>query len=75
MNNDCRAVLEGAGMRVAGINPERGLAEIVEMEGHPFFIGVQFHPEFGSRPDRPHPLFCGLVASAVQRKNIENKRA
>lgn len=75
LNNDCRAVLEGAGMRVAGINPERGLAEIVEMEGHPFFVGVQFHPEFGSRPDRPHPLFCGLVASAVQRKNIEKKRA
>lgn len=53
-----------AGMRVAGVNPEHGLVEIMELTGHPWFVGVQFHPEFKSRPIRSHPLFRELVAAA-----------
>lgn len=53
-----------AGMRVAGVNPDHGLVEIMEVEDHPWFVGVQFHPEFKSRPVRSHPLFRELVAAA-----------
>lgn len=64
-NNQYREVLEKAGLKVAGINPESNLVEIVELENHPFFIGVQFHPEFKSRPMRPHPLFREFVKAAL----------
>ena len=63
-NNDYREPLEKAGMRLAGIWPEGNLVEIIEMDKHPFFIATQFHPEFKSRPDRPHPLFDGFIAAA-----------
>ena len=63
-NNDYREMIENAGLRVAGINPESDLVEIVELKDHPWFVGVQFHPEFKSRPDRPHPLFRELFAAA-----------
>ena len=53
-------------MKAAGINPERNLVEIVEVEDHPWFVGVQFHPEFKSRPNRPHPLFRDLVGAAIE---------
>ena len=53
-----------AGMRVAGVNPELGLVEIIELPDHPWYVGVQFHPEFKSRPVRSHPLFRELVAAA-----------
>ena len=53
-----------AGMRVAGVNPDHGLVEIIEISDHPWFVGVQFHPEFKSRPIRSHPLFRELVAAA-----------
>lgn len=64
-NNAFRAAFEGAGMVLSGCNPQRDLVEIVELPDHPFYIGVQFHPEFQSRPDKPHPLFVGLVAAAL----------
>ena len=64
-NNAFRAAFEGAGMVLSGCNPQRGLVESVELPDHPFYIGVQFHPEFQSRPDQPHPLFVGLVAAAL----------
>jgi CTP synthase len=54
-----------AGLRGAGINPELNLVEAVELADHPFFIGVQFHPELKSRPNRPHPLFAGLVKASL----------
>ncbi len=66
-NNDYREAFERGGMRVAGVNPERDLVEIVELPEHPFFVGVQFHPEFKSRPLQPHPIFRGFVAAAIQR--------
>jgi CTP synthase len=54
-------------MIFSGINPELGLVEIIELKEHPWFIGVQFHPEFRSRPVRPHPLFGGFVKAALER--------
>ena len=66
-NEDFRERLEAAGLRVTGVNPERGLAEIVEIPTHPFFVGVQFHPELRSRPNRPHPLFRDFVGAALAR--------
>ena len=66
-NNDYIDAFAQQGLRVAGVNPERNLVEAVELEGHPWFVGVQFHPEFKSRPNRPHPLFVGLVGAAIRR--------
>jgi CTP synthase len=54
-------------MALSGISPDERLVEIIELPDHPFFIASQFHPEFLSRPDRPHPLFAGFVAAAKQR--------
>ncbi len=58
--------LEAAGLRVSGTNPDTGLVEIVEWDGHPWFVGVQFHPELRSRPRAPHPLFRAFVAAALE---------
>ena len=59
------------GMVIAGRNPDRNLVEIIELPNHPFFVGVQFHPELKSRPNRPHPLFREFVGAAV--KNRDNQ--
>lgn len=63
-NNRFREVFEKSDMVLSGINPERDLVEIVELPSHPFFIGVQFHPEFKSKPLAPQPVFSGFVAAA-----------
>jgi len=63
-NNDYRTRFEEKGMRVTGLYPELSLVEIVELPDHPWFVGVQFHPELRSRPDRPHPLFRGFIGAA-----------
>lgn len=68
-NNNFKEQLASAGMTAAGVNPERNLVEIVEIASHPWFVGVQFHPEFKSRPNRPHPLFRDLVGAAIEYKN------
>ncbi len=65
INNDYRDILESNGMKVAGINRERDLIEIVELDNHHFFVGVQFHPEFKSRPQKPHPLFRKFIESCI----------
>ncbi|MEZ4358206.1 MAG: CTP synthase [Eubacteriales bacterium] len=65
-NNSYRDAIEKAGMKIAGINPSRNLVEIVELKDHPFFVAVQFHPEFKSRPIRPQPLFREFVAAAIK---------
>ena len=54
-------------MVLAGLSPDGRLVEIVELSQHPWFVGAQFHPEFKSRPDRPHPLFFGFVEAAASR--------
>jgi len=64
-NNAYRELFEGSSMRLSGVNPERDLVEIVEIEDHPFFLGVQFHPEFKSTPLATQPIFKGFVAAAL----------
>jgi CTP synthase len=64
VNNSFRGRLAEAGLIVSGASPDGQLAEIMELEDHPFFVGVQFHPEFRSRPTRPHPLFRDFIAAA-----------
>ncbi len=66
INNAFVPAFEARGIRFTGWNPERHLAEIMELPSHPFFIGVQFHPEFKSRPDSAHPVFAGFVQAAKE---------
>ena len=56
------------GLIISGVNPERNLVEIIEIEEHPYFVACQFHPEFTSRPNRSQPLFQGLITAAYKRK-------
>ena len=65
-NNTYRTALQGAGLVLSGLSPDGRLVEAVELEHHPFYIGVQYHPEFKSRPNRPHPLFRAFVAAAAE---------
>ena len=67
-NNEYRKQLVDAGLVIAGINPEQDLVEIIELKDHPFFVGVQFHPEFQSNPENPHPLFKAFVSAAKKGK-------
>lgn len=66
INNDYRDVLESKGLIISGLSPDRRLVEIVELNDHPWFVSCQFHPEFKSRPNRPHPLFVGLIDKAIE---------
>ncbi len=66
-NNEYREMVDHAGLRIVGVNPETDLVEIVELKDHPFFVGTQFHPEFKSRPMNPHPLFLAFVHAAMKR--------
>lgn len=68
LNNEYRNELKKEGMLMAGISPDEKLVEIVEVKDHPWFVGTQFHPEFKSRPNRPHPLFVGFVKAALNYK-------
>ncbi|MGX8693155.1 MAG: CTP synthase, partial [Clostridia bacterium] len=65
-NNDYRALLSDAGLRLCGQSPDGRIVEAVELSEKRFFVGVQYHPEFKSRPNRPHPLFVGLVEAAMK---------
>ncbi|MFH0906875.1 MAG: CTP synthase [bacterium] len=65
VNNDFIDILEKKGLVIAGINPEKNLVEIIEIKDHPFFVATQFHPEFKSRPLRPHPLFREFIKTAI----------
>jgi CTP synthase len=65
-----RDALEAAGLKMTGVSPDGLLPEIVEREDHPWFIGVQFHPELKSRPFEPHPLYAGFVAAAVEQSRL-----
>jgi CTP synthase len=70
VNNSYRPKLEAAGLVFSGTSPDGNLIEFVELpeSEHPFYVGTQAHPEFKSRPTRPHPLFVGLVKAALARK-------
>jgi len=65
-NNEYAQALEKNGMVISGVNPQTSLVEIVELKNHPFFVGVQFHPEFHSRPLHPHPLFKAFITVALK---------
>jgi len=66
-NNAYRKQLSGAGLRIAGLSPDEKLAEIVEIPDHPWFVGVQFHPEFKSRPNKPHKLFADFIRASIEK--------
>ena len=63
-NNDYLAQIEAAGMKATGINPKTGLVEVVEIPNHPWFVGVQYHPEYKSTVLNPHPLFVDFIKAA-----------
>ena len=65
-NNDYRDILQDAGLTLSGMSPDGRLVETVELSDRPFHVGVQYHPEFKSRPNRPHPLFRGFIAAACE---------
>jgi CTP synthase len=73
VNNDFREALTGKGMVISGLSPDKRLVEMIELPGHPYFVGCQFHPEFKSRPQAPHPLFQSFVAAAL-RARLGNRR-
>lgn len=73
LNAKYRKALEGVGLKVVGEYPAKHLAEIVEFSGHPWFVAVQFHPEFKSRPYRPHPLFRAFVKAALEYKHAHTQ--
>ncbi|MEX1296742.1 MAG: CTP synthase [Candidatus Limnocylindrales bacterium] len=66
VSNSYREALERAGMLLAGQSPDGRLVEIIELKDHPWFVASQFHPEFKSRPEKPHPLFAGFVSAAIE---------
>lgn len=72
-NNAYREQYEAAGLRCVGENPKTGLVELVELPEHPFFLACQFHPEYKSTPENPHPLFVGLVKAAYDVKAAQNE--
>lgn len=73
-NNVYRQQFEANGMTFAGTSPDGGLVEIVELADHPWFVAVQFHPEFKSKPTQAHPLFAGFIAAAIERRSRRQKK-
>jgi CTP synthase len=69
LNNDYRDVLQENGLTLSGLSPDGKLVETVELSERPFYVGVQYHPEFKSRPNKPHPLFLGFVGAAFRKRN------
>jgi len=74
-NNAYREMLEQGGLVVSGISPDGRLVEIAEMADHPWMVGSQFHPEFKSRPNRPHPMFLGFIRAAIAHRARKERRA
>ena len=70
-NNAFREALASAGLVLSGTSPDGAIVETAEVSGHPFYLGVQFHPEFKSRPNKPHPLFLGFIEAALRRRSRE----
>jgi len=72
-NNVYRQQLTEAGLQFSGLSPDGGLVEVIEIKDHPWFVAVQFHPEFKSKPTASHPLFAGFVEAAVQRRSLHKE--
>lgn len=69
---DFREDLAKAGLIISGHSPDGKMADAVELKDHPWFVGVQYHPEFTSRPTRPHPLFLAFVGAALERQQNQS---
>ncbi len=74
VNNDYRDILRQSGMTLSGISPDGRIVEMIELKDHPFFLATQAHPELKSRPNRPHPLFRGFVAAALEYQGKSEKK-
>ena len=75
VNNDYRATLEDHGMKCSGVSPDGKLCEIIELPSHPWFLGCQFHPEFKSKPFKPHALFAGFIRAALDHRQTITQTA
>jgi CTP synthase len=73
VNNDYRDKLVEAGLVISGVSPDERLVEMIELKDHPYFVGCQFHPEFKSRPQEPHPLFQSFIAAALRARAEKNR--
>lgn len=71
-NNEYRNKFQELGVVFSGLSPDERLVEIMELKDHPWFVGVQFHPEFKSRPNRPHPLFVSFIKASLAKKAVNN---
>lgn len=69
-NNRYLEAFQQAGMQASGVNPGSGLVEVIELKDHPFFIGVQYHPELKSTVENPHPIFVHFIRAALERRNL-----
>jgi CTP synthase len=74
-NNDYKKILTDKGLQITGASPDGRLAEIVEIKDHPWFLGCQFHPEFKSRPTKPHPLFSKFIEAALKHAKGKSKKS
>jgi CTP synthase len=70
-NSDFQDKLQECGLVISSVSEKEGLVEIVELPDHPFYLGAQFHPEFQSKPNHPHPLFAGFVKAALERAQAQ----
>ena len=70
VNTNYKECLERTGMRFSGMSPDGVLPEVIELPAHPWFVGVQYHPELKSKPFEPHPLFAGFIAAAVKQARL-----
>ena len=75
VNNEYRDVLTENGMQLCGISPDVRIVEMIELKDHPWFVATQAHPEFKSRPNKPHPLFKGFVAAALEYEDAAKSEA
>ena len=68
-NNSYREEFEKAGMDIVGVSPNGKYVETIEIKDHPYFVACQYHPEFKSRPNRPHPLFTGWIKAVIEKRS------
>ncbi len=73
LNNSYLEQFEANGLRATGTNPESGLVEVVEISSHPWFVASQFHPEYSSTVESPHPLFVAFLSAALKKQQSPNK--
>jgi CTP synthase len=75
VNNDYRRRLEDAGLLISGTSPDGSLVEVIELPGHPWFVGIQSHPEFLSKPTEPHPLFRDFIGASLAHRQGRKEEA